>query len=106
MPKYLFQGNYSAEGAKGLLKEGGSKRVQVIREAVEAIGGKLEAMYFAFGDADVFLIADMPDHASVTALSLTAAGSGVVGVKTTVLITPEEVDEASKKSVVYTPPGQ
>ena len=26
MPKYLFQGNYTAAGAKGLLKDGGSKR--------------------------------------------------------------------------------
>ena len=63
-------------------------------------------MYFAFGDTDVVVIADMPDHASITALSLTAAAAGGASGKTTVLITPEEVDEASKKSVAYTPPGQ
>ncbi len=106
MPKYLIQGNYTAEGAKGLLKGGGSKRVRAVKAAAKAVGGKVDAFYFAFGGTDVFVIVDMPDHATMTALSLTVAGSGTVGVTTTVLLTPQEVDEASQKSVAYKPPGQ
>jgi len=106
MPKYLIQGNYTAEGAKGLLEDGGSKRVRAVKAAAKAAGGKVDACYFAFGDTDVFVIVDMPDHASMTALCLTVAGSGTVGITTTVLLTPQEVDEATQKSVTYKPPGQ
>ena len=106
MPKYLIQGNYTAEGAKGLLKDGGSKRVRAAKAAAKTVGGKIDAMYFAFGDTDVYAIVDMPDHASMTAMSLTVAGTGALGITTTVLLTPQEVDKASKKSVAYKPPGQ
>ena len=106
MPKYLIQGNYTAEGAKGLLKDGGSKRVRAAKAAMKAVGGKVDAMYFAFGDTDVYAIVDAPDNASMTALSLTVAGTGALGITTTVLLTPTEVDEASTKAVAYKPPGQ
>ena len=106
MPKYLIQANYTAEGAKGLLKDGGSKRVRAAKAALKAVGGKVDSMYFAFGDTDVFAIVDVPDHASITALSLTDAGTGAATMKTTVLLTPKEIDEASQKSVAYKPPGQ
>ena len=106
MPKYLIQGNYTVEGAKGLLEGGGSKRVTAVKAAAKAAGGKVDAVYFAFGDTDVFVIVDMPDHATMTALSLTVAGSGAVRITTTVLLTPQEVDEASQKSVTYNAPGQ
>ena len=106
MAKYLFRASYSAEGAKGLLKDGGSKRMSTVEAAVKAAGGKLEAFYFAFGEDDVYIIADLPDHATVTAFALTTSASGAVRVSTTVLLTPQEVDAAVKKSVSYTPPGQ
>ena len=106
MPKYLIHGNYVGEGIKGLLKEGGSSRRAVIEKLVSSMGGSVESFYYAFGETDVFVIADMPDNAAVAALSLTASASGAVTVKTTVLMTPEEVDEAAKKTVDYRPPGQ
>ena len=106
MPKYLWEASYSAEGAKGLLKDGGSKRRKAAEEAVKAVGGKLEAFYFAFGKYDAYVIADIPDHASVAAASLAVNASGAVAIKTTVLLTPEELDKASKKSVSYSPPGR
>ncbi len=105
MPKYLIQGNYTAEGAKGLLKDGGSKRVKAAKAAAKTVGGKIDAFYFAFGGTDVFAIVDVPDNASMTAMSLTVAGSGAIGITTTVLLTPQEVDDASKKAVAYKPPG-
>ena len=106
MPKYLWEASYSAEGAKGLLKDGGSKRRKAAEEAVKAVGGKLEAFYFAFGKYDAYVIADIPDHASVAAASLAVNASGAVAIRTTVLLTPEELDKASKKSVSYSPPGR
>jgi len=105
MPKYLLRASYTAEGAKGLLKEGGTGRKEVVDGLVAAQGGTVEGFYYAFGDDDVYIITDLPDHASAAAISLTVSASGAVRTSTTVLMTPEEVDEASKKSVDYRPPG-
>jgi uncharacterized protein with GYD domain len=105
MPKYLIEASYTGEGAKGLLKDGGSKRRQAAEQAVKTSGGKLEAFYFAFGDRDAFLIVDAPDHATVAAISIAVNASGAVHTKTVVLLTAEEMDAASKKGVKYTPPG-
>jgi len=105
MPKYLIQASYTSEGAKGLLKDGGSKRRQAAEQAVKSAGGKLEAFYFAFGDSDAFLIVDAPDHATIAATSIAVNASGAVRSKTVVLLTPEEMDAAAKKGVKYSPPG-
>ena len=106
MPKYLFQGAYMGEGLKGLLKEGGSKRRETVEQTLKGMGGTLEAFYYAFGEDDVFAIVDLPDNVSTTAFALIVNASGAVKVKTTVLLTPEEVDQATKKSIDYRPPGQ
>ncbi len=106
MSKYLVHGNYVGEGIKGLLKEGGSGRRAAIEKLVSSLGGSLESVYYAFGDTDIYLIVDMPDNASMAAMALVAGASGAVTVKTTVLMTPEEVDEAAKKTPDYRPPGQ
>ena len=106
MPKYLFHGSYTQEGLKGLLKEGGSKRRETAEQAMKSAGGTLEAYYFAFGDNDFYVILDLPDNVSVTAASLVIGAGGAATVKTVVLLTPEEVDEAVKKTVDYRPPGQ
>jgi uncharacterized protein with GYD domain len=106
MPKYLFQGNYIGEGVKGLLKEGGSSRRAAVEKAAQSLGGKLEAFYYAFGDTDAYVIVDLPDNATASALALTVNSSGATVVKTTVLMTPEEVDAAVKKSPSYRAPGQ
>ncbi len=106
MAKYLIQGNYVGEGVKGLLSEGGSSRREAAERLISSLGGTMEAFYYAFGETDVYLIADLPDHASMTAASLAANATGTVAVKTTVLMTPEEVDAAAKMAPDYRPPGQ
>lgn len=106
MPKYLVEFSYSVDGTKGLLKEGGTGRRAATEKLIKSVGGTLEAYYFAFGDSDGFLIADMPDNASMAAISLTVVASGAVNVKTTVLMTPEQVDEVMKKKPNYRPPGK
>jgi len=106
MPKYLLQVSYTADGARGLQKDGGTKRRQAAQKLVESLGGKMEAVYFAFGDCDVIAIADMPDATSAAAASLALATSGAVTAKTTVLLTAEEMDAAVKKTPTYSPPGR
>jgi uncharacterized protein with GYD domain len=106
MAKYLITGSYTAEGAKGLLKDGGSKRQQIVTSALKAAGVTIEAFYFALGEHDVVLICDAPDHVTVTAVALAVNSSGSVRLSTTVLLTPADVDAATKKSVSYTPPGR
>ena len=106
MPKYLVQANYVGEGIKGLLKEGGSSRRAIVEKLAKSLGGTLEAFYYAFGETDLYVIADAPDNASMAAIALTVSATGTVTVKTTVLMTPEEVDEAAKKSPSYRAPGQ
>ena len=104
MPKYLFQATFIGEGLKGLLKEGGSKRRETLEQTIKGMGGTLEGFYFAFGEDDSFAIVDLPDNVTTAALALIVNASGAVKVKTTVLLTPEEVDQATKKSVDYHPP--
>ena len=105
MAKYLIQANYVGEGIKGLLKEGGSSRRKVVDELMASVGGKTESFYFAFGDTDAFVIVDAPDNVTAAAVALTVGASGLVNLKTTVLMTPEEVDQAIKKSPSYRAPG-
>jgi uncharacterized protein with GYD domain len=106
MPKYLVQATYTADGAKGLLKDGGSKRRAAARTLIESVGGKLECFYFAFGSTDVFAVVDMPDNVSAAAASMTICASGAVANRMAVLLTPEELDQAAKKGTSYTPPGR
>ena len=106
MAKYLIMASYTAEGAKGLLKDGGTKRRQAADQAIKSAGGKLEAFYFAFGDTDAIVIMDAPDHATVASASMAINASGAVRTKTVVLLTPEEIDQATKKGTTYSPPGR
>ena len=106
MPKYLLEASYLAEGAKGLLKDGGSKRRAAARTLVESLGGKIDCFYFAFGKTDVVAVVDFSDGVSAAAASLAISASGAVAGRVTVLLTPEEIDQAAKKSAKYTPPGK
>lgn len=105
MPKYLIAGSYTHQGLQGVMKEGGTGRRNALSKAVQAAGGEVEAFYFAFGDDDVYLICDVPDNASIASVVLAAGAAGAVTTKTIVLLTPEEMDEATRKSVDYRPPG-
>jgi len=105
MATYLWRASYSVEGVKGVTKEGGAKRRAAIQQMVEKAGGKLHAFYFAIGEADVIAIAEFPDTATAVAMSLAVNAAGAVRLDTTLLLTPEEFDAASRKSVGYRPPG-
>jgi uncharacterized protein with GYD domain len=106
MPKYMVQGSYSVAGIKGVLAEGGSARVAEVRQLIEAAGGRLEAMYFTFGSDDFVILAEGPDNVTTAALTMTVASTGVANMRTTVLLTPEEIDAAKEVAVSYQPPEQ
>lgn len=106
MVKYLMCANYIGEGIQGLINEGGSSRRSVIEQLATSLGGRLECVYYAFGEFDIYGVIDMPDRASMAAFSLKASASGLVSVRCIALMTPEEIDDAVKKTSEYRAPGQ
>jgi uncharacterized protein with GYD domain len=106
MSKYLFEANYVADGIKGLIREGGTKRRDAVVEALKSVGGTLDSFYYAFGETDVVGIFDIPDQANAVALSLMINSSGAVNLHLKPLMTAEDLDEATTKTPSYRPPGQ
>ncbi|MGH7723639.1 MAG: GYD domain-containing protein [Candidatus Dormibacteria bacterium] len=105
MAKYLIEASYTVDGVKGLFKEGGTGRRTAIENAVRGLGGTVESFHFVFGDDDVIVILDMPDNVSVAALSLGVSAAGGATSSVRVLLTPEEIDAAVKKTLEYRAPG-
>jgi len=106
VPKYLLHASYTAEGTKGLLKEGGSARRKSVVDLLTPLGGTLEAFYFTFGDEDAILIVDVPDVITGAALNLAVNASGTVRSHWTALLTVEDIDEAARRSIPFRPPGK
>jgi uncharacterized protein with GYD domain len=105
MPKYLIEASYSTEGVRGVAQKGGSARRETVGELISSMGGRMESFYFAFGDADVYVIAELPSDEAATALALSINQSAATTTKTVVLLTPEQVDAAAKMVPPYKPPG-
>ena len=105
MPKFLIEASYSVEGVKGVQSAGGSSRRDAVAQVAESVGGQLESFHFGFGESDAYVIVDLPSNEAAAAVALTVNSAGGATTKTTVLLTPEEVDEAAKQSVEYRPPG-
>jgi len=105
MPKFLIEGSYSAEGLRGLVKDKASGREAVVKGALESLGGKLDSLYYALGDADVYVVCECPDHVSAAALSIAVSASGLVRTKTIPLMTVEETDRALTLKSSYRAPG-
>lgn len=106
MSRYLWQISYTASGVKGLLSEGGTSRRNAITEMVESVGGHIEACYYAFGATDLYVIGEVPDEVAAASLSLRTAVGGGARSQTVVLLTPEQLDEATRREVTYRPPGE
>ncbi len=105
MPKFLIEASYQPEGARGVAQKGGTARRETISQLIGSMGGSVESFYFAFGDADVYVVADLPSNEAASALALSINQSSATKVKTVVLLTPEQVDEASRMTPDYRPPG-
>lgn len=105
MAKYMIVASYSSPGVKGIVDKGGTARRDAVAKMVADLGGNVESFYFGFGDGDAFVVADLPDNVGAAAIALAVGASGMATVKTTVLLTPEEIDRAAATSVDYAPPG-
>lgn len=106
MAKYLIQGSYTVEGVKGLQKDKATGRKTAVSQACQSMGGKLESLYYAFGADDVVAILELPDNVAAAALSFAVASAGLVRIRTTPLMTVEEIDKAFEKSPAYRAPGR
>ena len=105
MAKFMLNASYSVEGTKGLIKDGGSARRAAVQKTIEGVGGRLECFYYTLGEPDAFAIVEVPDAVTIAAVSLAINATGGAHVATTVLLTPEQIDEAAKKTVSYRSPG-
>jgi uncharacterized protein with GYD domain len=107
MPKYLFEATYSDEGLIGLAADGAAKRIRDVKAAAKSLGGKIEAFYFSFGDSDAIIVADLPDNAAAAAVSMMATSAGTASVRTTPLLSVDEMDKSIEKmaKAKYRPPG-
>ncbi|MGQ0615663.1 MAG: GYD domain-containing protein [Acidimicrobiia bacterium] len=105
MPKYLAYARYTPEGVRGLLQEGGTSRASSISRTVENLGGNLEGFYFMFGTDDAVALIELPTNVDAAALSLAIGATGLIGIRTVPLLTPEELDQATRTVVDYRPPG-
>ena len=105
MPKYLVTGSYTQDGVKGVMGAGGSSRRDAVTKVAESVGGSLESFYFAFGGDDFYVVVDLPDNEAAASVAMTVNASGAVAARTVVLLAPEEVDGAARRSVEYQPPG-
>ena len=106
MGKYLFHGSYTVEGARGVVREGGSGRRKAIEALAASVGGRVESFHFAFGTDSYYVICDLPDNEAAAAVSMTVGAGGGATVSTVVLLTPEQVDAAAKRTATYRAPGQ
>ena len=106
MPKYMIQASYTAEGLKGLAKDKASGRKAAVQSAVKNLKGKVESFYFSFGCDDIVVIVDAPDNIAAAALALSVGASGLVDIRTTPLMTVDEVDQALALPTKYRAPGQ
>ncbi|MGR6317560.1 GYD domain-containing protein [Micromonospora soli] len=106
MPTFLLKSTYTAEGFAGLIRDGGTKRAEVVRALVENGGGEMTSIHFAFGAEDTYVLCDLPDHQAAAALAVAVGAAGGLRVQVVPLLSPDEVDEAVKMAPGYAPPGR
>lgn len=106
MPKFLIEASYTSDGMKGVLDKGGTARREAVEKLLSDVGGTLDSFHFAFGATDAYVVVDVPDNISAAAVGMVVGSSGMVNLKTTVLLTPEDIDRAAAVHATYTPPGQ
>jgi uncharacterized protein with GYD domain len=105
MPMYLIEASYTSEGVKGVVSKGGTARRDTVGQLIGSMGGRIESFYFGFGEADVYVVCELPSAEAATALALSINQSTATKIRTVVLLTPEQVDEAAKMVPDYQPPG-
>ena len=101
----MITANYTAEGLRGVLKDGGTVRRAAVEALGASVGGTIEALYWMFGTDDLVIICDLHDDEAAVAIGLAVGASGAASVRTAVLLTAEQIDAAAKASPAYRAPG-
>lgn len=96
MPTYLVKVSYTEEGTRSVLEDGATKRREKLREYTEELGGTLKDLYYALGEHDAYAIVEFPDKTSMAAATMLTKASGGGVCSATVLLTPEEIDQATE----------
>ena len=90
MPLYMYEAGYTGESLAAMIKSP-QDRLEAVRPAFEAIGGKILAGGYPFGEYDVVVIYEAPDDTAAASIALAvAAGGATRGAKTTKLLTGPE----------------
>lgn len=105
MGKFLLRASYTQAGIQGVLKDGGTGRRAAIDALAASVGGSIESCYWALGDDDIVIVAELPDNIAAAAIAATVGATGAASVRTTVLLTAEDVDAAVAKHPSYRAPG-
>ena len=106
MPHYMFKGAYSQAGIKGVQEAGAASRREVVEQLFASLGGRLESIYWTFGEDDFVVIGELPDNAAATAAAMTVAAGGGSSISTTVLLTESDIDEARGRKADFRAPGR
>ena len=106
MNRYLIVGTYTAEGARGVLREGGTGRAAAAQAALASMGGNLVSFHFALGSDEWYSIVELPDNATAAAIALVGTASGTLQSRAIALISPEEMDAITTKVPDFRPPGE
>ncbi len=103
MPLYLYQAAYTAESLAAQIKEP-KDRMEVVKPAFDAIGAKILAAGYPFGDYDVLVVYEAPNDTSAAGLALAVAGGGAVkSAKTTRLLSGQEWIESLRTAQGVSP---
>lgn len=88
-----------------MLAKGGTARREAVEKMLADVGGTVESFHFGFGASDAYVIVDAPDNVTAAGVAMLVSASGMAGCKTTVLLTPEEIDRAAQVNATYRAPG-
>jgi uncharacterized protein with GYD domain len=105
MRRFMFKVSYTKDGMQGVIKEGAASRQATIEKMAAGMGGSIASFDFAFGDTDVYVIAEMPDEITAAAVATAVAASGAASIDTVVLLSADDIDAAIAKHAPYRPPG-
>jgi len=108
MPRYMIQATTTPQAAAAMLQKP-EDRTEAVRPVFEAFGGSLEHYYISLAENTIFVIADIPDEATLGAIMVAFfARAPWVSFRAIPILTASESVEVFKRaaSVAYRPPGK
>lgn len=98
MGHYAMLFNYTEKSAAALVANPQDRAAEAAN-LFESVGGKLHQYFFAIGEYDGLVIAEVPDTVSYAALALTVASTGsITNVRGLPLLTMDDAMQAMRKA--------